>query len=99
MPGSLLAQSWFSKGCVITAGLYQVTTGPNCGSSTVPFLILSGPTVLQRTLVPMPVENPFTPHPKSVGSPVKKLVIPLTCHPPSACFTKALLGFLKNGSV
>jgi hypothetical protein len=33
----------------------------------------------------------------STGMPLKKLVMPLICHPPSAPFTKAWEAFLKNG--
>src|SRR6516165_9405253 len=98
MPGSLLASSCEANGWVTVLGSHHCSVGPYPGSFATVLWIFTGPAVLQRYPLPMPLEKPLTPQLKSVGSPLKKLVMPLTSHPPNAPLTNLLELLLKNGN-
>src|SRR5256885_13916674 len=97
MPGSLSARSWDWSGCVMTLGSYDSSVGPNLGSLTICLWILAGPVVSQRTPWPIPELKLETPQLKSIGSPEKNDVMPLTSQPPNALLARRVDEFLKNG--
>ena len=77
----------------IVDGSNHWRVGPNVGLFTMLFETAKSPTVLHFIDFPIPLRFPEWLQVKFIGMPVKKLVIPLTCHPPKPLFKKRLFLF------
>ena len=97
IPGSLSARSCGMVICPRFAGSNQPGVGPNSGSSIVLFFTRSLPSGLHSTFPPTPLDIPAMPHVVVMGGPLLNVVIPLSCHPPTAERTKPLLAWVKKG--
>src|SRR5438552_14815253 len=91
IPGSPSALNCGRTGIEIVDGSNHCSVGPNTGLFAMVFETAKSPTVLHFMDFPIPLRFPLWLHVKFTGIPVKKLLIPLSCHPPSPFFRKRLL--------